>query len=150
MMSQCKSMVNVQYGRLFFLLTCEIRLHLINFFFYSEHENLLTVKQRYKIRPRAQFHRAAKHTHFLSMKFLSWLKRDFQPSFPLLHNCLLLVFSCCCLLNLKITWNLVGILFLSRNNFHDKQTFCARQLYEFGPRWRADYFFALNGLFRAR
>ena len=33
----------------------------------------------------AQFHRAAKHKHVLSMKFLPGLKQDFQPNFHFLH-----------------------------------------------------------------
>ena len=47
--SQCKSMVNPQYDPLIFLLTCEIHLHLSNFFCYNKHENVRTVKQRYEI-----------------------------------------------------------------------------------------------------
>ena len=49
MTSKCKSMVNAQYGRPLFLLTCEIRLHLSKFFCDSKHKNLLTIKQRYEI-----------------------------------------------------------------------------------------------------
>ena len=49
--SQRKSMVNVQAGRLIFLLTCEIRLQLSEIFCYSKHQTLFTVKQRFEVGP---------------------------------------------------------------------------------------------------
>ena len=71
----------------------------------------------------AQFHRTAKHKNLLSMKFLSWLKQDYQPNFHLLH------FACywysANMANACLSWKFMEIwlviLFLPRQNFHGKQ-----------------------------
>ena len=44
-------MVNAQYDRIIILLTCKIRLYLSKFVWYSKHDKLLIVKQRYEIGP---------------------------------------------------------------------------------------------------
>ena len=49
MTSQYKSMVNAQYRRPIFLLTCERRLYLSKFFSYSKHENLLPLSSAMKL-----------------------------------------------------------------------------------------------------